>query len=147
MKQVRKLTFVLPALLLLWASVLPVAAQPPKPSPSAPLFQDRPFGPRPAPTLPRAVKPKESQPEKPIPIVWVISGGLAAVASAVALLYWAARAWRSSNLFDRQHRFPEAKEAALRLGGTRRGGHMARLRFGTSASSRPGRQRLKTEDA
>lgn len=72
------------------------------------------------------------QPEEegePIPRSWWI-GGIAAVALAiVALLYLATRSWRSSNLFDRQYRFPTGGKAALRLGAVRSGGHMATLRF------------------
>ena len=45
------------------------------------------------------------------------------------IFYAASRAWRSSNVFDRQYRFPEGGEAALRFGATRSGGHMATIKF------------------
>jgi hypothetical protein len=44
-------------------------------------------------------------------------------------LAFSLRAWRSSNLFDRQYRFPAGK-TALRLGANKSGGCMATIEFG-----------------
>lgn len=73
-----------------------------------------------------------AQPRKPIPLaakIAIVLGGLAAAGFALVL---AMRVWRSSNLFDRQYRFPEIESVAVRLGGTRSGGTMSVLEFETA---------------
>jgi hypothetical protein len=105
-------------------------AQTPQPSPSAPLFQERPFGPLPAAT-PTPMR-KEKKPDEPIPVGWII-GGIAFVAIGATIFFWgSARQWHSSNLFDRQYRFPRATRVAKRFGAKRCGGHMATARLGPS---------------
>lgn len=55
---------------------------------------------------------------------------IAVIASAVGTgLYFSVRSWRSSNLFDRQYRFPSVAQVPLRLGGTKSGGSMATIVF------------------
>ena len=119
----------------------------PPPSPSAPLFQERPFGPIPEPTPPPAGRRIELEERKSIPVGWLIAGGVAAFVATVALLYLAARAWRSSNLFDRQYRFPVRKDVAVRFGGTKSGGHMAAVRYGAAEPLRGEGHSSKTEDS
>ena len=121
----------LPMLLFCGASVLPLVAQLPPPPAATPEFKERPFGPLPPPTQAPPPKPKDVEPPKPIPREWLIGGGIAWVLAIAALLWGANKAWHSSNLFDRQYRFPESRDPALRLGGKRSGGHMATIQFGT----------------
>lgn len=66
---------------------------------------------------------------KPIPTRWKIAAVVVVVAIAAAVLWISIRVWRSSNLFDRQYRFPAVQSAALRLGGTRSGGRVASMKF------------------
>ena len=116
--------------LLLCATATPLLAQGslPTPSPSAPLFEERPFGPLPPPTEPPAPRHVlEDAERKPIPRAWLIGGALAAAVVLLLLLWGALRAWRSSNLFDQQYRFPPIGEAAVRLGGKKSGGHSAQI--------------------
>ncbi len=68
-------------------------------------------------------------PSKPIPRGWIIAGFAVALVASSVVLVKSARAWRASNLFDRQYRFPEPGLPALRLGGARCGGQMATLNF------------------
>jgi hypothetical protein len=137
----------LPALLFFLLIASPaVSAQSPFPAPSSAnsLFQEKPYGPLPPPTptpSPKTVLVEEE--EKPIPAGWRIGGIVAAVLALAALLYGAARAWRSSNLFDRQYRFPAGSEAALRFGANRCGGHMATIKLDASAAA----PRSKAKDA
>lgn len=105
----------------------------PTPEPSAPLFRERPFGPRPLPTQSAPAKPRSTEDEKPLPTSWIVAGVAIVVLATAGLLYAAARAWRSSNLFDREYRFPPRDSAALRLGGMKSGGHMASVEFGSPA--------------
>lgn len=133
MKRRRALVLVLPLLALWLASALPLAAQLPPPTGATPEFKEKPFGPLPAPTQTPPPKPKDVEPSKPIPREWLIGGGIAWVLAIAGVLWGANKAWHSSNLFDRQYRFPEGGEAALRLGGKRSGGHMATVRFGEPA--------------
>ncbi|MGI9086179.1 MAG: hypothetical protein ACR2HH_00315 [Chthoniobacterales bacterium] len=110
------------------ASPLPAASPTPLPAPKSAgsLFKERPFGPLPPPTE-APVKRFDLEEEKPIPREWII-GGVAVGLLILALILWgSARAWRSSNLFDQQYRFPENPAPALRLGGTRSGGHLATI--------------------
>lgn len=111
----------------------PRAAEPtplPAPSSANSLFKAQSFGPLPPPTptpTPRRISLEE---EEPIPTSWWVGGIAVAVLALIGILFAASRAWRSSNVFDRQYRFPEGDEAALRFGGTRSGGHMATIQFG-----------------
>ncbi|MDQ6913165.1 MAG: hypothetical protein M3128_09865 [Verrucomicrobiota bacterium] len=100
------------------------------PTPSAPLFEERPYGPRPleTPTPMRKIK----EPDKPIPVGWII-GGAAIIAIGTTVFLWgSARQWHSSNLFDRQYRFPRSTKVAVRFGAKRCGGHVATVRLGPS---------------
>lgn len=126
----------------LLAATTAVCAQSPLPAPSSAesLFKERPFGPLPPPTASPSPKHFASEDEKPIPASWWIGGIAGVVVAAAGVLYGAARAWHSSNLFGRQYRFPEGGEAALRFGAMRSGGHMASIRFGE------GRPVSKTKD-
>ena len=135
----------LPFAILLGMSInLPAASPPPlpPPKPAGPLFRERPFGPTPPPT---EAPPRHFQEEeKPIPRSWII-GGAAGIILVVGLtLYGSARAWRSSNIFDQQYRFPVNSAPAFRLGGQRSGGHMATIRAGEAATAGP---RGLTKDA
>ena len=105
-----------------------VKAQSPSPAPSIVLHN---FG-----VIPRATAtPAEhhaienDEPEKPLPRSWLIGGAIAVVIGLAGLIYGATRVWHSSNLFDRQYRFPPPQDVPLRLGGEKSGGHMATLRF------------------
>lgn len=109
-------------------------AQLPEPSSAKPLFQDRAFGPTPAPTPTPARKRSNPRDEKSIPIGWIIGGAGVLALATVALLYGSQRAWRSSNLFDRQYHFPVAEEAAVRFGAKKCGGHLATVHFGPVAN-------------
>ncbi len=75
------------------------------------------------------VAPADSFPPEPIALGWKIAM-IAVVVSALGTgLYFSARRWRSSNLFDRQYRFAPVAQVALRLGGTKSGGSMATIVF------------------
>lgn len=83
----------------------------------------------PTPEVPSAFARVQSVQSKPIPLSWKIAiAGTALVVAASALLF-SVRAWRSSNLFDREYRFPEGTNAALRLGAKKSGGCMATIDF------------------
>jgi hypothetical protein len=72
----------------------------------------------------------------PISSGWKIVVAIVIALTAAALatgLCFAMRAWRSSNLFDRQYRFPAVPEVALRLGASKSGGCMATLVFDAPA--------------
>jgi len=142
----RAVVYLLPALLFC-ASALPLVAQLPPPQPGTPDFQDRPFGPIPAPTQEPPAKPKDVEESKPIPREWLIGGAIAWALAIAGLLYAANKAWYSSNLFDREYRFPEARDVALRFGGKRSGGHMATLRFGEPAPRRRVPDRSEAKNA
>ncbi len=98
-----------------------------QPDPS--IFDERRFTPQDTPTPQAEQTPK---PSKPIPRGWIIAGLTIVVVTSGVLLVKSTRAWRASNLFDRQYRFPEPGPPALRFGGTRCGGEMATLNFRTS---------------
>lgn len=72
-------------------------------------------------------------PRKPIPLRWKIAIVLVALLIASAALWVSLRAWRSSNLFDRQYRFPTVETVDLRLGANKSGGHMAAITFRSRA--------------
>ena len=104
-------------------------AQLPEPQPAEPLFKERPFGPQPCPTpTPQRIRKVFEEP-KPIPVAWIITGVAITVLASAALLYGASRHWRSSNLFDRQYRFPKSPQTALRFGAEKCGGHMATVQL------------------
>ena len=136
MKRHGALILLLALLAFCCASFVPVIAQLPPPTAATPEFKEKPFGPLPAPTQTPPPKAKDVEPVKPIPREWLIGGGIAWILAIAAVLWGANKAWHSSNLFDRQYRFPEGGEAALRFGGKRSGGHMATLRFGEPAPRR-----------
>ena len=121
-------------------------AQAPQPSPSAPLFQERPFGPRADPTSPPPRPSADAEQARPIPAGWLISGGIVIAAAFLALLYRASRVWRSSNLFDQQYRFPTEHEPALRFGASKTGGHIATISFAKRNDGRSAPARSKPED-
>ncbi len=62
---------------------------------------------------------------KPIPQGWITAGEVVLALIGAVMLIGAARAWRESNFFGRQYRFPLGEPAARRFGGTRSGGLMA----------------------
>lgn len=121
--KIRALHFLL---FLLLAPLGGIAAQP-SPEPSAPLFREKPFGPRPVPTLAPARSAPEPQTAEQIPLSWIIGGALAAALAIAILLLLSVRRWQSSNLFDRQYRFPVGPAPALRFGARKSGGHLARV--------------------
>lgn len=117
--------------LLALASTCKAASPTPLPAPTSAnsLFKDKAFGPLPPPTPTPTPRRISLEDEEPIPTSWWVGGLAAAVLALVGIFYAASRAWRSSNVFDRQYRFPEGREAALRFGATRSGGHMATIEF------------------
>lgn len=130
---IRKARALCGAALLSCAVVLPSAvAELPPPSPSPPVFEDRPFGPRPAATPPRPSVVR-SEGREPIPRSWIAAGAAFAAVAGAALLFFAFRAWRMARLFGRQYRFPVRQKVALRLGAERSGGLMATATFGENA--------------
>ncbi|MDQ6655705.1 MAG: hypothetical protein M3Y80_07825 [Verrucomicrobiota bacterium] len=86
----------------------------------------RPFGPLPPPEPSAPSHIMEDIERKPIPRAWLIGGGIGTAIVVLLLVWGAARAARASNLFDQQYRFPAAARAALRFGGQKSGGHLAR---------------------
>ena len=133
-----------------WIIVLSAAgpcelnAQEPSPTPTPPIFDPRPLGVIPPPTPTPRRKFALDREEKPIPRGWKIGGAVAAALAAVAVVYAAARAWRSANIFDRQYLFPISRDAAVRFGGEKSGGHMATVRFRPEEAPLAG---SKTKDA
>ena len=113
-------------------------------TPSPPIFDPRPLGvlPTPTPTPLRKFRPTEE--ERPISRGWKIAGGIAALLAAGGIVYGATRAWRSSNLFGREYVFPVSRDAAVRFGGEKCGGHMATVRF---RAERAPPARSKAKDA
>ena len=67
------------------------------------------------------------EPKAPTPRVLIFAGAAVAFISAGVLLYFAIKAWRSANIFERKYRFPRVRSAALRFGGNRSGGAMAAI--------------------
>jgi len=124
-----------------------VVAQLPPPEPTRPEFVERPFGPIPPPT-PTPSPKRIVEESKPIPRSWIITGIVVAVLATLALLYSGYRAWRSSNLFDRQYRFPKGPSAAVRFGGNKCGGLMATVSFrAPPAGTAPASPESKPKDA
>ena len=88
---------------------------------------------------------ERTPPSKPIPKVVLIAGGAVLLLVSGILLAKSVRTWRSSNLFDRQYRFPAPGPAALRFGGNRCGGQLATVTFRT-AEMKPS-EKSKRENA
>jgi hypothetical protein len=65
----------------------------------------------------------------PIPLGWKIAIVTIVAVGSGFMLAFATRAWRASNLFDRQYRFPAATTVALRLGAEKSGGCMVVIEF------------------
>jgi|ERR1700682_1323537 len=87
----------------------------------------------PPPEVASEFAPAQSVRSKPIPLPWkiaIVATGLVVAASALLV---SVRAWRSSNLFDREYRFPSVTNVALRLGANKSGGGMATIDFGDRA--------------
>ena len=143
MNRRRAVILLLPFVFLVCASAASVVAQLPPPAQATPDFQERPYGPLPAPTREPKAKPKDVE-RKPIPVGWLIGGAASAVLGIAGILYGASKAWHSSNLFDREYRFPTGGQAALRFGGKRCGGHMATVQFGDPIT-RPAREPAHSE--
>jgi hypothetical protein len=101
----------------------PLALAQPDPS----IFDPRRYVP---PPTPPPQPPRPPQPAKSIPRVALITGAVVLLILTGLILFRAVRAWRSSNLFDRQYRFPAPDPAALRFGADRCGGQMATINFG-----------------
>ncbi|MBA2432346.1 MAG: hypothetical protein H0V56_09540 [Chthoniobacterales bacterium] len=121
-------------------------AQLPPPVPTRPDFQDRPFGPLPPPT-PVPTPKRVEEPSRPIHRGWIIGGIAVGLLALAALIYGAVRVWRSSNLFDRQYRFPVGPTAAVRLGGNKCGGLMATVSFASAAKRGPPAQASEAKNA
>jgi len=141
----QRVTLRLLLIILLAGSTGDLSAQLPTPAPAGPLFQERPFGPRPAATPTPERKKSDSEAKQPIPLAWILGGTGIGLLAIVALLYGSARRWRSSNLFDRQYRFPIVEEPALRFGAKKCGGHLAKVQLGLDPLQ--GEQASKTKDA
>jgi hypothetical protein len=88
----------------------------------------------PSPDSSRALAQDQRPHTKPIPVGWKIAiVAIVAMGGGFAVAF-SLRAWRSSNLFDRQYRFPPVAAAALRLGADKSGGCMATIEFGHRGS-------------
>jgi len=113
-----------------FAIFAPVAFAQPDPS----IFDQRRFVPPPNAPAPEAARPPA--PARAIPRVVLIAGAAVLLIVSSFLLFKSARAWRSSNLFDRQYRFPAAGPPALRFGGNRCGGQMAAIKFSDASEAK-----------
>lgn len=112
----------------------PLAFAQPDPS----IFDERRYVPTGPPPPPDAARPPT--PAKPIPRAVLIAGAAVFLLVSSLVLVKSARAWRSSNLFDRQYRFPEPGPADLRFGGNRCGGQLATLEFRGAALAKSERE-------
>jgi hypothetical protein len=108
----------------------PLAFAQPDPS----IFDERRYVPTEPPPPPQAERPPT--PTKPIPRAVLIAGAAVFRLVSSLVLVKSVRAWRSSNLFDRQYRFPAPGPAALRFGGNRCGGQLATLKFRGAAEAK-----------
>jgi hypothetical protein len=113
-----------------FAIVAPIAFAQPDPS----IFDERRYVPQQQGPPPQAERPPP--PSKPLPRAVLIAGAAVLLLVSSILLFKSARAWRSSNLFDRQYRFPSTGPAALRFGGNRCGGQLATLNFHGAAKEK-----------
>jgi hypothetical protein len=83
----------------------------------------------PRPDVPAAAIEQQVPQGKPLPVGWKITiVALGAMGTGFAIAF-AMRAWRSSNLFDRQYRFPAVPSGEQRLGANKSGGFMATIEF------------------
>lgn len=112
----------------------PALAELPPPSTSPPVFEDRPFGPKPPPTPPQPSVVRSAA-GKPIPRSWIFGGVAFGAVGAGVVLFFALRAWRMARLFGRQYRFPVRAKVAVRLGGERSGGLIATTQFAAGAQT------------
>src|ERR1700716_861924 len=87
----------------------------------------------PTPEVPSEFARAQRAPSKPISLGWKITIVATGFAVAASALLFSVRAGRSSNLFDREYRFPPVKSAALRLGANKSGGSMATVDFSDRA--------------
>ena len=78
---------------------------------------------------PSGVARSEAVEGKPLPLGWKIAIVCIVTVGTGFLLAFSIRAWRSSNLFDRQYRFPAVAAVAFRLGANKSGGCMALIEF------------------
>lgn len=117
-------------LLPLLLSILFVAATPLALSQSGPNpFDERRFlAATPTPT-PDDLAREQPPPREPLPRSLKIAIAVALLTIALVVLVFSVRAWRVSNLFDREYRFPDAATIAVRLGAKRSGGCMATINF------------------
>jgi hypothetical protein len=77
-----------------------------------------------------AMDQPQAAPVRPMARGWKIAiVAIVAMGTGFALAF-SMRAWRSSNLFDRQYRFPAVTTVELRLGANKSGGGMATIEFG-----------------
>jgi len=80
----------------------------------------------------------QSEPaQAPIPLGWKIAVVAIVAIGTGFVLAFSLRAWRSSNLFDRQYRFPAIDAIAFRLGGNKSGGCMSIIEFGGRGGQGP----------
>lgn len=101
---------------------IPLALAQPDPS----MFDQRRYI---APETPPPRGERLPSPSRSIPRAVLIAGAALLLLVSGIVLFKSARAWRSSNLFDRQYRFPPPGPVALRFGGSRCGGQLATLKF------------------
>ena len=78
----------------------------------------------------RGLAQSEVVQRRPVPLPWKIAIAVVVTVGAGFVLAFSMRAWRSSNLFDRQYRFPAVADVRFRLGGNKSGGCMAVIEFG-----------------
>ena len=84
---------------------------------------------------PSVMAQSEAAQAKPIPLGWKIAVVAMIAIGTGFVLAFSLRAWRSSNLFDRQYRFPAVTVVAFRLGGNKSGGCMSTIEFGGPSKS------------
>lgn len=78
---------------------------------------------------PNAAIQEQRAGRNPLSRSWKIAIVSAAIVMCLVALAFSVRAWRASNLFDREYRFPAVISGATRLGGKRTGGCMATINF------------------
>ncbi len=81
------------------------------------------------PAMPSALVQPPIVHKKPIPLAVKIGIVAFIFLAGLVSLALALRAWSTSNLFDRQYRFPPDPNPALRFGATKSGGCMATIAF------------------
>jgi hypothetical protein len=115
-------TLLFVTLVLVFAATISIVVA----QPNSQLFEAGRFGSQ---TTPTPEGHRRATPSKPIPRGWIIAGAGVALLAGCGLLFASIRAWRTSNLFDREYHLPPAGTAAMRFGGTRNGGLMATINF------------------